>query len=86
MARICSGSYAHSGLIHGHRADWSLGLWWCARHHARPFSPPDCTRSLVYSATMFIDSLLRWVHDLLEIGVVGLLGDFDAEGLAEEAN
>ena len=38
-----------------------------------------------YSATMFIDSLLlRWVHDLLEIGVVGLLGDFDAEGQAEE--
>jgi hypothetical protein len=39
-----------------------------------------------YSATMFIDSLLlRWVHDLLEVGVVGLLGDFDAEGQAEEA-
>ena len=41
-----------------------------------------------YSAAMFIDSLLlRWVHDLLEIGMidVSLLGESGLEGQAEEA-
>ena len=41
-----------------------------------------------YSAAMFIDSLLlRWVHDLLEIGMidVSLLGESGIEGQAEEA-
>ena len=40
-----------------------------------------------YSAAMFIDSLLlRWVHDLLEIGMidVSLLGESGTEGQAEE--
>ena len=40
-----------------------------------------------YSAAMFIDSLLlRWVHDLLEIGMidVSLLGESSSEGQAEE--
>ena len=42
-----------------------------------------------YSAAMFIDSLLlRWVHDLLEIGMidVSLLGESGTEGQAEEAD
>ena len=42
-----------------------------------------------YSAAMFIDSLLlRWVHDLLEIGMidVSLLGESGDEGQAEEAD
>ncbi len=40
-----------------------------------------------YSAAMFIDSLLlRWVHDLLEIGMidVSLLGESGLEGQTEE--
>ena len=41
-----------------------------------------------YTVSMFIDSLLlRWVHDLLEVGIIDVahLGDVDSEGQAEEA-